>query len=456
MPGQNGKTHGSGDEVARASFTTEGGAPVVVHFNPESLTLTLGSSLAPRGANGTSGGEPRPAAGHQQANVPAATLSMKLVFDTTHSGEDVRNDTIELRRLMNPARAGGTEARVVEFNWGDVFKFSGTFASLTETLEYFSSGGVPLRASVDLSMTENHVLPQTLGRADASGAVSGTGAIEIGARAGASLSASFGGDTFSARAIAELNGEASVRRLSGASLELDVDIELRGAVAFATGGVSFGAGASLGLELGVGAGFGGAAGSSGGVGLSGLGAPGGSFGGGGNGFDGQPASSAASAGPAQAFAALVATSPSAAAAAGVRGAASGLLAPALAPEGHRSGAPFAGAADARRAAHVAAFTAREPSPTRLEGPAWGARASAGVPATAGAFAGLQARAIPPRVRRRIDPRRLLPLQPESQLRTDAGARFEIGGRALSSRASGLSVDVGLDASLNDRIRFDEE
>jgi hypothetical protein len=174
--------------------------------------------------------------------------------------------------------------------------------------------------------------------------------------------------------------------------------------------------------------------------------------------------------------------PRAAAAAGVAGASSGLLSPPLAAarqgpnlalafasvRAAQSGAaPGSGASSAgNRAAQSRvtrttnsgpAFTLPDrASDSPPQGPSWGSRASAGVPAIFGAFTGLQARPSVPRVRRRLDPRRLIETQPDAQLHTDAQASFEIGGRALGTQASGLRADVGLQASLNDRIRFDGE
>jgi len=471
----------SPEGIARATFTVNG-SRIEVHFNPETLTLTLARSLSGRGAvPGSQADSNKPAASAQEAGTFAVTLGMKLQFDSTDSGTDVRETTIKFQRMMQP-QDGGQKSKIVEFHWG-TFKFSGTFQSYTETIDFFSAEGVPLRASVDLSMSENQEVPP--GQAGAGGAGFGFSAgIEIGARAGASISASIGGDALSARAVAEFNGEASVRRLSGAPLEVNAEVSLNGPVAFATGSASFGAsigvglganasigvGGGLGLQLsagaGLGAGIGGGIGIGGGLNVAGgldigIGAAAGGVGPAQFGFAGASLSSVASAGgpplaPAQAFATDVASRVGAAAAAGIAGASSGLLSPAVGSFARSSGVAFASAAGARAAANLVAFSARDPEPTQLEGPAWGSRASAGIPAVFGAFSGLQASATPPRIRRRIDPNRLLPRQPDAALHADADSAFEIGGRALSAQASGLSADVGVNASLSDRIQFDEE
>jgi len=509
MAAQLGTTASTPDGIARAVFKVQGRS-IPVHFNPESLTLSFANSIASRGTNDSSQGETGPAAAQQIANTFAATLGMKLQFDTTHTGSDVRKDTLEFQRMLRPTGRGGQLPQVVEFEWG-TFRFVGTFISYSETIDYFSERGTPLRASVDISMAENQDLPDPGASSGGGSAGAGFGfgfgasaSIEISAQAGISASAAIGGDLFSARAVAELNGEESLRRLSGAPLEVDAEIELHGAVAFATGGISVGAG----FGVGVGAGIGVDLSAGGGLGLSlGLAADGGagfsagfSVGAGGAGvsgsllpgaapsavggaaFAGAASVSSASAaavaasaappafgspagfgaglttvavnGPSAAFAAEVAAGPGAAAAAGVRGATSAILSPALASS-RAAPAPSA-SAYARGDTNLGAFASADPTPTQLQGPVWGSHASAGIPATLGAFAGLQARAAPPRVRRRVDPKRLRPPQPEAALHADADALFEIGGRALSREASGLHADVGVNASMTRRIRFDSE
>lgn len=467
MPSQQGKTQPNPDGIARATFKpADRSVAVPVHFNPESLTLTFSNGLSSRGTNDKSSGETGPAAAQQQANTFAATLSMKLLFDTTHSGQNVRQDTIEFQRMLRPTGKSGLVPQVVLFEWGS-FRFSGTFATYTETIDYFSATGIPLRASVDISMVENQDLTSTAtGATDVADRLGGFGGIEIGARAGVSLSATLGGDAFSARAIAELNGEASVRRLSGAPLTLDAEVELQGAVAFATGSVSLGlnVGGGLGIELGASAG-----------GNAGFGAPG--AGADGSGLDGAAtalgASAAGAGSPANAGAgpgvgslAFGAGSPSsprvlgssAASAASTSGNLAGSPAGGgLAVTGSASSAARASATARAFAGFVAApAAAGGSSVAELSGPVWGSRASAGVPAVHGAFAGLQKPTRSPRLRRRLDAERLLARGADERIHTDADALFEVGGRAVSSQGSGLKADVGTNASLNDRIRFDAE
>lgn len=88
------------------------------------------------------------------------------------------------------------------------------------------------------------------------------------------------------------------------------------------------------------------------------------------------------------------------------------------------------------------------------GAAIGGVASAGVSATDGAFAGLHLTSsrysVPP-----LNPRALLPRADSVGLATDQGARFGVGGRATVEGSASLSADVGANASLASKIRFDE-
>ncbi|GHO87627.1 CIS tube protein [Dictyobacter formicarum] len=133
------------------------GLKVAVHFNPQSLQVSYQTT-------GVTGAE---ASVQQLAlqEVPAqrtgfgSTLSLDLVFDTTQSGQDVRNTTLDLARMIQPGVKDNNNANItpsipiVRFCWG-TFLFNGNIQSLNETLEFFSEQGIPLRATVSLSMNE--------------------------------------------------------------------------------------------------------------------------------------------------------------------------------------------------------------------------------------------------------------------------------------------------------------
>ena len=121
---------------------------VVCAFNPESLRVSYSKPQPPQSSGGGNNSESTT----EPNNV---RLDVTLFFDTTEGGEDVRsgkedkNGTKVLKALASPT--DGAPAPTVFFDWG-TFRFVGTIETLTETLDYWSAEGIPLRASVQLSI----------------------------------------------------------------------------------------------------------------------------------------------------------------------------------------------------------------------------------------------------------------------------------------------------------------
>jgi hypothetical protein len=138
----------------------QGGDPetkVVVHFNPQSLRVSYRTT-------GFAGTVNRKQQVEKQEVVAQQTgygsdLSMELLFDTSQSGDDVRGTTLKIVEMIQPnVKNGGTvdtaqPRPVVRFSWG-TFLFIGTISSIDETIDLFSEQGKPLRATVNLSMSE--------------------------------------------------------------------------------------------------------------------------------------------------------------------------------------------------------------------------------------------------------------------------------------------------------------
>ncbi len=178
---------------------------LVADFNPESLRMSrhrLGGSGAQRSnASGTA------QASAEQTTGMSATLSLELLFDTSRTGKNVQNTTLQIAGMLGPVDTSGTETQVtlVQIQWG-AFLFNGSINSMEETLDLFSDQGVPLRSTVSLSLTEVQ-----LEAAEASRGAAGTGA---GAGAGAGFGASAG---FSAGVSAGVSAGASVGFSAGVS-----------------------------------------------------------------------------------------------------------------------------------------------------------------------------------------------------------------------------------------------
>jgi hypothetical protein len=214
------------------------GVNLTVDFDPRSLELRYSAGQRAIGQQTQSSGQQRNSA-PAQLTSDATTLSMQLIFDSTDTGTSVQLKTDPLVTLIRQPSASDdpnntTPATVVRFNWGS-FIFFGFVGSLSQTIDYFSFGGVPLRATVDLVL--NAVAPPASPTSASSGAAPPTsfgagvgvaGGAGVSAGAGASLSA---GASASAGASFSAGASAS----AGASFS---------AGASASAGASFSAGAS--------------------------------------------------------------------------------------------------------------------------------------------------------------------------------------------------------------------
>ena len=232
--------------IEQAQFTVQpSGTPLVVHFNPLSLQYTVENTLDEEGS-GTSK--------KQFVSKSTGKLTMDLVFDTTDTGEDVRSITEQIAQFMKP----GPEKvpPVVLFEWG-TYTFQGMVDSFKETLDFFAPGGIPLRSSVSLSMSQqdqvftpgNHAPP-----VDTQGDPNAFDFPAAPSQEDATSLATKAGDARGGRAIAAANSLDSMR-FPGGSLTVSGGVSLSPPAAFASGG--FGGGFSAGLGGGIGGSIGG-------------------------------------------------------------------------------------------------------------------------------------------------------------------------------------------------------
>ena len=127
------------------------GTPVPVQFNPTSMRLQMTNSI--------DSGKTRARQSEQYLGTSSTTLSLDLVFDTADEGAtdapvNVRSRTMQVARFVLPEGDESKQAPPrVRFHWGD-FIFDGVMTSLSEDIDLFSLGGVPLRAKVTVSIKE--------------------------------------------------------------------------------------------------------------------------------------------------------------------------------------------------------------------------------------------------------------------------------------------------------------
>jgi hypothetical protein len=241
--------------VALATIGIVGGTPMPVHFNPVSLQLSLNNQL--KKTNNI-----------QYVAVETLKLTVDLIFDTTDSGEDVTTTTRKIQAFLGPEKPPGESATSgppppkVKFEWGTII-FEGVAEAYKETIDFFSSDGVPLRSTVNLTLSRpDRVFNARTAEEGAPGnAAVDAGLFDAPAQSAAALSKNASAPG-AARAVAAANQQDSLRFGSGGALTVGGSVELKPAVAFASGsaGLSLGGGAGLSLGGGGGLSLGGSAG----------------------------------------------------------------------------------------------------------------------------------------------------------------------------------------------------
>jgi hypothetical protein len=204
-----------------------GAKTVTVQFNPATLRLSY--------SNQNKGGDQPGGVGTQFLGRGTTRLSVELFFDTSESGDDVRRKSEELAFFLRPDESVRDANRRappgVRFEWG-AFLFKGVVQSMDETLDYFSEGGRPLRATISLTLQQQDIRIE-FGRAGAEagpgggpGGVPGADPMEP-ARPDDTLQrmAARAGDSAGWKAIAEANNIDDPLRLAAGQL-----LNVRGAL----------------------------------------------------------------------------------------------------------------------------------------------------------------------------------------------------------------------------------
>ena len=236
---------------AMATFTAQSGAqkgkPVTVHFNPVSLQYAISNTLKDEG----SGNKKK-----QVVSQSSGKLTMDLIFDTTGLGTDVRAETGQIAAFMTPLK--DKSLPVVVFEWGTL-KFQGMAEGYKETIDYFSPNGVPLRASINLTLAQQDAVFEKSSK-EVGSAFDNLPKKELNAVSVPSSSdqnpanvASQSGNERAARAIAAANGLESTRFGAGAALTVEASVNLKAPAAFASGSAGLGIGGGAGLGIGGGA-----------------------------------------------------------------------------------------------------------------------------------------------------------------------------------------------------------
>jgi len=216
--------------IVRATFKIHGSSDSFdVHFNPQSLQYTITNNLKNKGSGNST---------KQYVSDSTGKLTMELIFDTTDTGEDVRLHTIRVAQLMEPSESDKTPP-VVDFEWG-LYTFSGMVENYKETIDFFSADGVPLRASVNVTLSSQDKVfeggsdqrPANTG--DSMANRSGANSVQTpppnpNDGRGVTQTATQAGDPAAARNIAAQNGIENMRFPGSTQLQLNASVTAAGA-----------------------------------------------------------------------------------------------------------------------------------------------------------------------------------------------------------------------------------
>lgn len=133
-----------------------------VQFNPESMKVAFANQLVqPSGA-----GDQRGTPAQQFVGAGTTKLTLQLWFDVNSPQpeggpvDDVRKLTQKVAYFITPKEPGQQAGQfvppAVRFVWGS-FQFDGLMDSLEESLEFFSAEGRPLRASMNVSLSQQRI-----------------------------------------------------------------------------------------------------------------------------------------------------------------------------------------------------------------------------------------------------------------------------------------------------------
>ena len=145
----------------KAALKVEGEpTPIEVQYNPEQWGYHLSNSWGTGGLHDADGEVTSTATvsdtiSEHVFNAPGrGSMTLKLVFDTTVTGQNVTTFTAKLEKLMKVA-PGKNRPPYVQFTWGrGKTSFKAVITTLDIDFTYFGQNGLPLRADVTLGMEQ--------------------------------------------------------------------------------------------------------------------------------------------------------------------------------------------------------------------------------------------------------------------------------------------------------------
>ncbi len=231
-------------EIDLASPEKKPTKTVKVQFNPETLKVAFANQIQTPEGSGDQRGSPA----QQFVGAGTTKLTLQLWFDVNAPQDgkpilDVRKMTQEISYFITPKPNPKDKKKFIppgiRFIWGS-FQFDGLMESLEENLEFFSSEGIPLRASMTLNLTQQKIDVYKFGK-DASERKTPTGTRALTQAAQGNnlqnMAAENGNDDW--QSVAAANGIENPRSLQPGQL-----LDMNAGVGFSAG---IGGGASVGL-----------------------------------------------------------------------------------------------------------------------------------------------------------------------------------------------------------------
>jgi nucleoid-associated protein YgaU len=140
---------------------------IAVQFNPTSYSINQTVTWKEQGSS-----TENPGGNRRDLNAPpltyaggnSRTLTMELVFDVTENGTsaDVRDETekvVQLCRIVRTKDKAAARPPVCRFEWGTTipdnkYPLKGVVTSCSQNFTLFRGNGVPLRAKLNVTITE--------------------------------------------------------------------------------------------------------------------------------------------------------------------------------------------------------------------------------------------------------------------------------------------------------------
>lgn len=140
-------------QLAKATITKLEPSPeesITCQFNPEDLSITKSLDWGKESAPGQNVPHKTNATGK------GATMTLKLFFDTTASGKDVRTEyTNFLLKLVTLDTSSPTKkAPICRFQWGTIRAFTAIVTRVKLDFTMFLTDGTPVRAKAEVDMEE--------------------------------------------------------------------------------------------------------------------------------------------------------------------------------------------------------------------------------------------------------------------------------------------------------------